>query len=320
MQALWLENNQLSYKNNVPVPKPLSGEALVRVHLAGICATDLELVSGYYPYTGILGHEFVGEIVQAIEAPERIGERVVGEINAACGLCSACLKLLSTHCEQRTVLGILNRNGAFAEYLCLPLENLISVPTAVSYEAAVFTEPLAAALEIQQQLTIRPTHHILVIGAGRLGQLIANILALTGGFMQVVARHNKQRQLLATRQIAYIDENAVPQHAFDVVIEATGSVGGFTLARQAVRPRGTIILKSTYKGDMSVNFSSLVVDEITLVGSRCGPFAPALRLLEKKIVDPILLVDDCFTLNRGLEAFERAAQPGILKVLLDLNY
>jgi 2-desacetyl-2-hydroxyethyl bacteriochlorophyllide A dehydrogenase len=315
MQALCLENNRLILRNNIPIPEPLAGEALVRVHLSGICATDLELVRGYYPYTGILGHEFVGEIVQAADAPERVGERVVGEINAACGSCETCLRGQSTHCERRTVLGIVNRDGAFAEYLRLPLKNLIPVPASIPDEAAVFTEPLAAALEIQAQVTIRPTDQVLIVGAGRLGQLIAQTLVLTGCHLQVVARHHKQRLLLAARQIAWIDENAVQGRAFDIVIEATGSTGGFALARQAVRPRGTIVLKSTYKGDNSVNFSALVVDEITLVGSRCGAFAPALRLLEKQLVDPTLLIDDRFSLDKGLEAFERVVQPGILKVL-----
>lgn len=316
MQALWLENNQLSYQENIPTPQPVSGEALVRVRLAGICATDLELVKGYYPYTGILGHEFVGEIVQATDAPERVGERVVGEINAVCGTCNACLRGHSTHCEQRTVLGITNRDGAFAEYLCLPLKNLIPIPISIPDESAVFIEPLAAALEIQEQVIIRPTDHVLVVGAGRLGQLIAQTLVLTGCHLQVVARHEKQQRLLDKCRIARIDENTVLQQTFDIVIEATGSRGGLTLARQAVRPRGTIVLKSSYKGDISINFSALVVDEVTLVGSRCGPFAPAIRLLENWLVDPILLIEDRFPLSKALQAFERAVQPGTLKILL----
>jgi threonine dehydrogenase-like Zn-dependent dehydrogenase len=316
MQAFWLENNQLSYQENIPTPQPATGEALVRVRLAGICATDLELVKGYYPYTGILGHEFVGEIVQAVDAPERVGERVVGEINAVCGICNTCLRGHSTHCEQRTVLGITNRDGAFAEYLCLPLKNLIPIPISIPDESAVFIEPLAAALEIQEQVLIRPTDHVLVIGAGRLGQLIAQTLVLTGCHLQIVARHEKQRRLLDKCRIAWIDENTVSQQTFDIVIEATGSRGGFTLARQAVRPRGTIVLKSTYQGDISINFSALVADEITLVGSRCGPFAPAIRLLENWLVDPILLIEDRFPLSKALQAFERAAQPGTLKILL----
>lgn len=316
MQALWLENNQLSYQENIPIPQPVAGEALVRVRLTGICATDLELVKGYYPYTGILGHEFVGEIVQATDAPERVGERVVGEINAVCGTCNTCLRGHSTHCEQRTVLGITNRDGAFAEYLCLPLKNLIPIPISIPDESAVFIEPLAAALEIQEQVIIRPTDHVLVIGAGRLGQLIAQTLVLTGCHLQIVARHEKQQRLLDKCRIARIDENTIPQQAFDIVIEATGSRGGFTLARQAVRPRGTIVLKSTYQGDISINFSALVADEITLVGSRCGPFAPAIRLLENWLVDPILLIEDRFPLSKALQAFERVAQPGTLKILL----
>ncbi|HEC84822.1 MAG TPA: alcohol dehydrogenase [Thioploca sp.] len=316
MQALWLENNQLSYRDNVPIPKPLDGEALVRVRLAGICATDLELVKGYYSYTGILGHEFVGEIERAQDAPERVGERVVGEINVACGACDNCLRGQPTHCGRRTVLGIVNRDGVFAEYLCLPLKNIFPVPDSIPDEAAVFTEPLAAALEIQEQVIIRPTDRVLVVGAGRLGHLIAQTLLLTGCHLQVVARHDKQRQLLAARQIAWLDENAVPERTFDIIIEATGSAGGFALARQAVRPRGTIVLKSTYKGDMSVNVAALVVDEVTLVGSRCGPFAPALRLLEKRLVDPTLLIDYRFPFENALQAFERVVQPGVLKVLL----
>jgi 2-desacetyl-2-hydroxyethyl bacteriochlorophyllide A dehydrogenase len=316
MQALWLENNQLTYQNNLPKPKPLHGEALVRVRIAGICATDLELLKGYYTYKGILGHEFVGEIVEAADAPERIGERVVGEINTACGKCFRCLRGQPTHCEQRTVLGIINRNGAFAEYLCLPLKNLITVPPSIPDEAAVFTEPLAAALEIQEQVTIRPSSHVLIVGAGRLGQLIAQTLVLIGCDLQVVARYDKQRQLLATRQIKWIDEKTIQKRTFDIVIEATGSIEGFTLARHAVRPRGTIILKSTFKGELPINLSALVVDEITLVGSRCGPFMPALRLLENQLIAPTLLIDERFPFDKALQAFERAVQSGTLKVLL----
>jgi threonine dehydrogenase-like Zn-dependent dehydrogenase len=319
MQALWLENNHLSYQDDIPIPKPRLGEALVRVKQAGICATDLELIKGYYPYTGILGHEFVGEIVQAVDTPERVGERVVGEINIVCGLCDTCGRGHFTHCERRTVLGIINQAGAFAEYLCLPLKNLIPVPESVPDEVAVFTEPLAAALEIQEQVKICPTHRVLVVGAGRLGQLIAQTLLLTGCHLQVVARYEKQRQLLAARQIVWVDENAISQRAFDIVIEATGSVKGFVLARQAVRPRGTIVLKSTYKGEISVNLAELVVDEIRLIGSRCGPFMPALRLLENRLVEPTLLIDYRFPLNEGLQAFERVGQPGIFKVLLFLT-
>jgi threonine dehydrogenase-like Zn-dependent dehydrogenase len=316
MQALWLENNQLSYRHDLPLPTPSVAEALVKVRLAGICATDLELVTGYYPYTGILGHEFVGEIVQAPAAPAQIGQRVVGEINITCGQCERCLSGYSKHCQQRRVLGIRQQPGAFAEYLCLPLKNLVPVPVSLPDEIAVFTEPLAAALAIQEQIHIAPAHRVLVIGAGRLGQLIAQTLRLTGCHLQVVARHELQRQLLTAQQINWLDESIVPHQTFDFVIEATGSANGFRLARQAIRPAGTIVLKSTYRGEMTTNFASLVVDEIRLVGSRCGPLAPALRLLEQQLITPLPLIDSSFALQEGLHAFERANQAGVFKVLL----
>jgi threonine dehydrogenase-like Zn-dependent dehydrogenase len=318
MRAVWLENQTLNYRNDVPEPKVLAGEALVKIRMAGICGTDLELVKGYYPFSGILGHEFVGEVVQAPEGPERVGQRVVGEINVGCGSCPACLAGRSTHCETRSVLGIKNRHGAFGEYLSLPLNNLIPVPDAVSDEAAVFVEPLAAALEIQHQIQIRPTDRVLVLGAGRLGQLIAQTLALIDCDLTVAARHKNQQQLLTRRQIAWINADDIPERAFDIVIEATGSNQGFELARRAVRPRGIMVLKSTYQGNLQVNFSFLVVDEITLVGSRCGPFAPALDLLANQLVEPTVLIEERYLLNDALRAFERAAAPGVLKIILQI--
>ncbi len=318
MKAIWLEDNQLSLRE-IPVPTPPAGEALVRVRLAGICATDLELVKGYYPYTGVLGHEFVGEIVAADGAPERIGERVVGEINAVCHACAACRRGDTTHCENRTVLGIVNRDGCFAEYLTLPLENLIRVPDEIPDETAVFTEPLAAALEILEQAAVAPTDRVLVVGAGRLGQLIAQALALTGCELTVAARHDGQRKILEERGIRWVGEDEIKPRAADIVVEATGSAAGFAAARRAVRPRGTIVLKSTYQGKIEVDFSSVVVDEITLIGSRCGPFAPALRLMQAGRVEPGLLVMDRFPLPDGLAAFARAAQPGVMKVLVEMG-
>jgi threonine dehydrogenase-like Zn-dependent dehydrogenase len=313
MQALWLENNQLSFKD---VPQPTSpGEALIKIRKAGICGTDLELVKGYYPFTGIPGHEFVGEVIESA-VPSWIGKRVVGEINAACGDCEQCRNGRPTHCEARTVLGIINRDGVFAEYTALPLENLHLVPDEVSDEAAVFTEPLAAALEIQQQVQIRPEDRVLLIGAGRLGQLIAQTLALTGCDLRVVARHPHQKSLLGGRRIHLIDEGDVQHWRYDVVVEATGSPSGFELARKALRPRGILVLKSTYKGDMTANFSSIVVDEIQLIGSRCGPFEPALRLLANRQVDPTLLIAGDYKLGEGLKAFKDAEKTGMLKVLI----
>jgi threonine dehydrogenase-like Zn-dependent dehydrogenase len=315
MQALWLENNKIDIRDVTKPRKP--DEALIKIRKAGICSTDLELVKGYYPYTGILGHEFVGEVVEADDG-SWIGQRVVGEINVVCQRCEQCLNGRSTHCENRTVLGIINRDGTFAEFTQLPIANLHRVPDSVPDERAVFTEPLAAALEIQQQIQIKPTDRVLLVGAGRLGQLIAQTLALTGCGLRVVARHAHQQSLLKRRRIRVIAEEAVQPWRWDVVVEATGSPGGFALARKAIRPRGTLVMKSTYKGEISVNFSSIVVDEINIIGSRCGPFEPALRLMETQHVDPTVLIAEEFKLQDALKAFERAAQAGVLKVLVEI--
>ena len=316
MNALWLEDNKISLRD-IPQPgKP--NEALIKIRRAGICSTDLELVKGYYPYTGVIGHEFVGEVVEA-EDRSWIGRRVVGEINVTCGRCEQCLNGRSTHCESRSVLGIINRDGTFAEFTNLPIANLHRVPDSVPDEMAAFTEPLAAALEIQEQVQVKPTDRVLLVGAGRLGQLIAQTLALTGCDLRVVARHTRQQDLLKARGIRIISEGDALARpwGWDIVVEATGSPDGFSLARRAVRPRGTMVLKSTYKGDITVNFSSMVVDEINLVGSRCGPFEPALRLMESGRVDPTVLIAAEFKLGEALKAFERAAETGVLKVLLE---
>ncbi len=317
MQALWLENGQLSYRSVVESPTCQADEALIRVLLAGICATDLQLTQGYYPFTGILGHEFVGEVVHAPSKPALVGQRVVGEINISCGDCVHCLALRPTHCSNRRVLGIKQHHGAFADYLRLPLSNLYLVPDNVSNEQAVFTEPLAAALEIQQQYAIKPTDTVLLIGAGRLGQLIAQTLALTGCQLQVVARYPKQQALLEQQTIQWIAETDIQAQHYDLVVEATGSASGFQAAVNAVRPQGTIILKSTYKGDIQANLSQLVVNEIQLLGSRCGAFAPALRLLAQQKLHPELLIDERYSLAQGLEAFASTQQKGVMKVLLE---
>jgi threonine dehydrogenase-like Zn-dependent dehydrogenase len=314
VQALWLEKNQISLRD-VPEPRK-PNEALIKIRKAGICSTDLELVKGYYPYTGILGHEFVGEVVDAEDA-SWIGRSVVGDINVVCHRCEQCLDGRSTHCENRTVLGIVNRDGVFAQFTNLPTTNLHLIPDSIPDEMAVFTEPLAAALEIQQQIQVRPTDRVLLIGAGRLGQLIAQTLALTGCDLRVVARHAHQQNLLKRRGIRIIAEEEIKPRRWDLVVEATGSPSGFSLARQAIRPRGTLVLKSTYKGEMNVNFSAMVVDEINLIGSRCGPFEPALRLMESRQVDPTVLIADEFKLEEALKAFEHAAGTGVLKVLIE---
>jgi 2-desacetyl-2-hydroxyethyl bacteriochlorophyllide A dehydrogenase len=315
MHSLWLEDQILSFRDG---PRPANtGEALIRLRLAGICGTDLELVRGYYPFTGVPGHEFVGEVVESADK-EWIGKRVVGEINVSCGECEQCRNNRRNHCEKRTVLGIQNRDGVHAEYTSLPLENLHLVPESVPDEAAVFTEPLAAALEIQEQVHILPTNRILLVGAGRLGQLIAQTLSLTGADLHVLARHPHQKQLLAGRGIRLITEEEIQPRRWDVVVEATGSTSGFEVACQALRPRGKLVLKSTYQGAMTLKWSPFVVDEITVIGSRCGSFSPALRLLEKNVIDPTVLIADRFPLSAALEAYETAGQPGMLKVLIEM--
>jgi threonine dehydrogenase-like Zn-dependent dehydrogenase len=317
MKGLWLANQQLQLRHDLPIPEPIAGEALVRVLQAGVCNTDLELLRGYYPYAGVLGHEFVGVVEQGPE--HLIDQRVVGEINATCGQCRFCLSNESTHCENRTVLGIVNRDGAFADYLCLPEKNLYPVPESVSTDAATFTEPLAAALEIQQQVSMRGGDRVLVIGDGKLGQLVAQTLALTGCDLLSVGRHPDKLANLEARGIQTGFADAVQDRTFDVSVECTGNPEGFAIALRALRPRGTLVLKSTYAGNLSINASALVVDEITLVGSRCGPFPEALKLLAEHKVDVSPLIQARYPLADGLKAFAHAQQKGVLKVLLAME-
>ncbi|MBF2004296.1 MAG: alcohol dehydrogenase catalytic domain-containing protein [Chlorogloeopsis fritschii C42_A2020_084] len=317
MKGLWLENKQLQLLSDIPIPEPPPGEALVRVLCAGICNTDLELTRGYYPFTGILGHEFVGIVEQGPE--NLVNQRVVGEINAVCGQCRFCRSGNSTHCENRTVLGIVNRHGAFADYLCLPVENLHIVPDRIPTEVATFTEPVAAALEIQQQLTLQPNHRVLVVGDGKLGQLVAQTVALSGCELLVVGRHPEKLANLEARGIKTGFADAVTDKAFDVSVECTGNAQGFAIARRALRPRGTLVLKSTYAGNLSLDASSLVVDEITVIGSRCGPFPLALEVLAQGKVDVQPLIHARYSLSEGLAAFAHAQTKGVLKVLLEMH-
>jgi threonine dehydrogenase-like Zn-dependent dehydrogenase len=315
MLALWLEKGALRLRDDVEVPSPGAGEALVRVRCAGICNTDVELQRGYGAFVGVPGHEFVGVVERG---PARLlGRRVVGEINAACGSCSTCRRGLRRHCERRTVLGIAGRQGAFAEFLTLPVENLHRVPERLPDEAAVFTEPLAAALEVGEQVRVRRGDRVLVVGDGKLGQLVARSLALTGCDLRVAGHHREKLALLAAAGIRAVTAAASEPGSFDVAVECTGNAGGFAVARRALRPRGTLVLKSTYAGALTLDAASLVVDEITVVGSRCGPFRPALRLLAAGRVDPRPLVHARYALADALRAFEHAQRPGVLKVLLE---
>ncbi|MGB9776304.1 MAG: MDR/zinc-dependent alcohol dehydrogenase-like family protein [Anaerolineae bacterium] len=328
MLALVYDGKQLRLQDEYPRPIPPPGEALVRVRLAGICNTDLEIVRGYMGFRGVLGHEFVGTVEECpagrearseAECRTLLGQRVVGEINAYCGECPTCRAGRPTHCPHRTTLGIWGRDGAFAEYLTLPLRNLHIVPDGISDEEAVFTEPLAAALEILEQVHLRPTDRVVILGDGKLGLLVAQVLALTGCDLIAVGHHREKLAILARRGIPTALESEAEGLEADVVVECTGRPEGFAAARRILRPRGTLVLKSTYHGRGEADLTGLVVDEITLVGSRCGPFPPALRLLERGLVDVRSLVSATYPLTQGVEAFARAAEPGVLKVLLRME-
>ena len=318
MQALVYDGEALRLREDYPRPVLPPREALVRVRLAGICNTDLEIVRGYMGFRGVLGHEFVGTVEEA-EDRSLIGQRVVGEINAYCGECPTCQAGRPTHCPHRTTLGIWGRDGAFAEYLTLPVRNLHTVPDAISDEEAVFTEPLAAALEILEQVHLRPTDRVIVLGDGKLGLLVAQVLALMGCDLLAVGRHREKLAILARRGIPTALESEAEGLAADVVVECTGRPEGFAAARRILRPRGMLVLKSTYHGGVEADLTGLVVDEITLVGSRCGPFPPALRLLQHGLVDVRSLISAVYPLAQGVEAFARAAEPGVLKVLLQVG-
>jgi alcohol dehydrogenase len=313
MRALVFDG-QLELQRDYAQLSPPSGEALVRVTLAGICNTDLEITRGYMGFQGVLGHEFVG-IVERCEDPALIGQRVVGEINCYCGTCPTCLAGNPTHCPQRTTLGIWGRNGAMADYCVLPVRNLHVVPESVTDEQAVLTEPLAAALEILEQVHMRPTMHVIVLGDGKLGLLVAQVMRLTGCDLLAVGRHADKLALLERQGIA-THLAAEGMDKADVVVDCTGQPGGFVSARGMVKPRGTLVLKSTFQGQNEVNLTSIVVDEVSLVGSRCGPFAPALRLLAKRLVDVESLIAAIYSLDEAVLAFEHARTKGSLKVLL----
>ncbi len=317
MNGLWLQDRQLSIRPDIPKPEPKPGEALVKVLRAGICNTDLELLRGYYPYAGVPGHEFVGVIKAGCEA--RRDQRVVGEINASCGTCEFCRKKIKNHCLDRSVLGIVNRNGAFAKYLSLPIENLHPVPDSISNDAATFIEPLAAALEILNQVQIAANHRVLVVGDGKLGLLVAQAIATTGCEVLAIGRHEAKLELLKDCGIQTGFATDIQARTFDVAVECTGNPEGFAIALDALKARGTLVLKSTYTGQLTLDAARIVVDEIHLVGSRCGPFAPAIKLLEAGKISVLPMVQASFDLPDALAAFDRASQKGTLKVLINME-
>lgn len=320
MRALRFTNGQLALAD-VPLPTAAS-EALVRVVKSGICSTDLEIVRGYAGFEGTLGHEFVGVVETADDAPHLVGKRVVGEINAGCGSCPLCMAGDPRHCPGRTVLGIVGRDGAHAEYLQLPSRNLIEVPDNVMDEQAVFTEPLAAAVGIAERVPITRTTRVAVVGDGKLGLLCAMSAALAAASVTIIGRHPSKMAIAAAAGAEGVASDAVTgsmHNCFETVIEASGSESGFATALDLVRPRGTIVLKSTFHGTPSWAASRVVVDEISVVGSRCGRFQLALDLLAAGSINVNGLIDDDIPLSQGVAAIGRAAEKGTLKILLSMD-
>ncbi len=327
MRALVLTDQGPVFRTDYPVPDVAPGEALIRVACAGICSTDLELIKGYKGgFRGVLGHEFVGMVAAAPDAESWIGKRVVGEINVGCGLCDLCRRGLGKHCAKRTSTGIIGRDGVFADYLALPLANLHAVPEHLADAGAVFVEPLAAALRIVEQLHIGPDVTVYQLGDGRLGLLAAQVLARTGCDLTVIGRSVEKQALVAQLnsgrgvRIGTLEWDALQQTHADVVVDTTGSPQGFEFALQLVRPGGALVVKSTYAASLDAfNLSRLVVDELTLVGSRCGPFPPALRLLADGHIETRPLISAVYPLEHGVEGLHYAEESGVIKVLLTMD-
>ncbi len=287
--------------------------------MAGICKTDSEITKGYMGFRGVLGHEFVGTVTYSPD-PAQIGLRVTGEINAGCGECSRCREGMERHCSYRTVLGILGRDGAFAEYLSLPVANLVPVPAGLSDDKAVFTEPVAAACEILEQVKIRPADRVLVIGDGKLGLLVCMVLRLTGCELRLVGKHPEKMAIFERMggDAVLLDRLASDDRPYDVVVEASGNRTGWDLALSRLKPRGTLVLKSTYHNSFDFNPAPLVINEINVVGSRCGKFAPALRLMDLGLIDPTPLISETVPFDRIKEVFQRPATGGDLKILVTI--
>jgi threonine dehydrogenase-like Zn-dependent dehydrogenase len=326
MLALELTPAGLAVRSDLPLPIPQAGEVRIRVLRAGICETDLQLEQGYMGFQGVLGHEFVG----IAESGRFAGQRVVGEINCACHQCPLCQQGLTNHCPHRTVLGILGRPGAFAEYVYLPEINLHRVPDNVPTDAAVFTEPLAAAFQIVQQVDVASFRQVVVLGDGRLGQLCARVLHRHVSQLVVVGRHASKLQLLQQAGIeTRLLNGTVPAAWADFVVDCTGSAAGLADACRMLKPRGTLVLKTTVAGQPALNLAPLVIDELTVIGSRCGPFIPALAALERQEIDVQPLISARFPLTAAIDAFELVkrsktaagsdrATP-VLKVLLEIS-
>ena len=312
MRALVLDKT-LSFEPERADPSPGPDEVLVCVHLAGICATDLQLAKGYMNFQGILGHEFVGHVVSG---PTKLRDkRVVAEINCVCSKCDMCLRGLASHCRRRTVIGISGRDGCFADYVAVPIANLHEIPDAISDEEAVFIEPLAAACQITNQCPIDSRTKVAVLGTGRLGLLVAQVIAMSECRLEVIGRNPLTLEFCDKKGIQSTPVNeVVPRADVDIVVDCTGEPGGLQLALQLVRPRGTVVLKSTHAGAAEVDLAPLVVSEVTLLGSRCGPFGEAIDLLSRKKVDVATMITKSLPFDRAIEGVELAAQPNHIKV------
>jgi threonine dehydrogenase-like Zn-dependent dehydrogenase len=314
VKALRFDGKNLNYTKDYP--KPQTGEALIKVSLAGICGTDLEILQGYMSYEGVLGHEFVGVVVES-ENKDLVGKRVVGEINVGCEKCDSCKKGMQRHCPNRSVLGILNRDGAFAEFLSLPEKNLHVIPDSVSDRQAVFVEPIAAAFEIKEQVLLKPDWHVAIVGDGRLSQLIISVLKTSCSDITCFGRHQNKLERLEKLGIkTKIGIKSDEEFSYDLVVEATGSNSGFLDSMKLVKPKGTVILKSTIASKENLDLTPAVVNEITLVGSRCGPFRPAINALASGIISVDGLIDSEYPLEKFNEAFDQAKNSKTLKVVL----
>ena len=314
MKATYFDGKQIILDENFPDPQ--SDETLVRVNLAGICGTDLEILDGYMEYTGILGHEFVGTVEKS-RNPTMVGKRVVGEINAGCGKCNSCMNGMQRHCPSRTVLGILKRDGAFAEFLSLPEKNLHVIPDSISNEQAVFVEPLAAAFEIKEQVSLKPEWNVAVVGDGRLAQLIIQVIKLTCSNITCFGKHESKLEGLVQSGIKIkIGIESTDEKLFDLVVEATGSNSGFVDTMKLVKPRGIVILKSTIASRENLDLTPTIINEITLIGSRCGLFKPAIDALASGIISVNSMIDSTFPLEKFEDAIVYAKKPNTLKVFL----
>ncbi len=317
MKALFFDQ-KLNYIDDYPQPERAAGEALIAVSVVGVCATDLEIINGYMGFKGVLGHEFVGRVVES-EQKDLIGKRVVGDINCPCNNCELCRRGLRKHCPTRTVLGISDRDGALGEYLTLPNENLYCVPDQVSDAEAVFAEPLAAACQAFEQTGLKKGEKATVLGDGKLGLLVAKVFAANGEEVTLVGKHRDKiglvkREGINTRMLSELTE----EREADVVIDATAHPSGLETALKIVRPAGRIILKTTVAEPYRIDMAPVVINELSLIGSRCGPLDKALELLSAKKIDLLPMITAEYPIERGLEAFEKAMDKNSLKVLVKI--